>query len=99
MKSIILKVRSRNNRHNNRLNSNKSNNPNCKTVKPPSYNEKLFTKSNIPENVIDNNESNLLVNSKTSRKINPGRTRKLLSTPIKENPPLPLLQKRRFPEK
>ena len=53
----------------------------------------------VSENVIDNNESNVLVNSKTSRKLNPGRTRKLLSTPIKENPPLPLLQKRRFPEK
>lgn len=49
MKSIILKGRSSNNRHNNRLNGNKSNNPNCKTVKPPSYNEKLFTKSNIHE--------------------------------------------------
>ena len=78
-----------------------------KTVKPPSYNEKLYIKANLHEllnklivesheledasivagNAIDENECTLLLNSTTSSKLNPGDIRKLLSTPIKGNPP------------
>ena len=36
MKHVILKGRNSNNAPNNSFNSNKSNNPSCKTVKPPS---------------------------------------------------------------
>ena len=53
----------------------------------------------VAENVIDNNKSTLLVNSKTASKLNPGDIRKLLSTPIKVNPPRTLRQLRGFPAK
>ena len=106
MKSIIVKGRNSNNVTKNRSNSNKSNNPSYKTVKPHSCNEKPFTKanlneilnelivesnesqdaSNVAKNVIDNNESTLLVNSTTAIKHNPGDIRKLLTIPIKGSP-------------
>ena len=61
MKSILLKVKNSNNRPNNGFNSNKSNNPSHKTVKPPSYNEKSFTKPNLHELlnelIVESNES------------------------------------------
>ena len=41
----------------------------------------------VAENEIDNNESTFLVNSRIASKLNPGDMRKLLSTPIKGNPP------------
>ena len=49
MKSIILKVRNRNNRPNDRFSSNKSNNYSYKKNKPPSHNGNAFTKANLDE--------------------------------------------------
>ena len=49
MKSIILKGRNRKNIPNNRFNINKSNVYSYKTIKPPSYNGKPFTKFNLHE--------------------------------------------------
>ena len=61
MKCIILKSRNSKNRPNNMFNSNESNNPSYKTVKPPSHNEKHFTKSNrheiFNELIVESNES------------------------------------------
>ena len=39
----------------------------------------------VTEDVIDNNDSTLLVNSTTENKINPGDIRELMSTPSKGN--------------
>ena len=44
MKSAILKDMNSNNRPNKRFNSDKSNNPSHKTIKPPSYNGKFSLK-------------------------------------------------------
>ena len=49
MKSIILKGSDSNSKPNNRFNSNKTNNSSYKTIKPPSYNKKPFTKVNLHE--------------------------------------------------
>ena len=49
MKSIILKGRNSDSRPSSRFNSNKYNNPSYKTVNPPSYNGKPFTKANLHE--------------------------------------------------
>ena len=40
----------------------------------------------VTKDVIDDNDSTLLVNSATGNKINPGDIRKLMSTPSKDNP-------------
>ena len=42
----------------------------------------LEENSIVVENMIDENESTLLVNSTTANKFNPGDTRNLFSTPI-----------------
>ena len=61
MKSLILKGRNSSNRPNNRFNSNASNDPSYKTVKPPFYSEKPFTKANLHEllndSIVKSNES------------------------------------------
>ena len=61
MKSETLKGKNSNSKHNNRFNNNKFNNPSHRTIKPPSYKPKPFTKDNLHELlhklIVESNES------------------------------------------